>query len=107
MISTISFPSIIDPTIFYPYLIRFCFNSILVQTIQIEIGFSEHLKNQTAWRNLHGEILAESDAGKQAELRKQSVLANYFVSSASAVSEEGSIVSIIDNNSNKNERILI
>jgi len=55
-----------------------------------EIGYTDYLKNQTDWRNLHGEILAESDQGKQAELRRKlGGVADYFVSSVNAITEKG------------------
>ena len=36
--------------------------------------------------------MAESDMGKQAEARRQALSADYFVSSVSAVTEDGSLV---------------
>jgi len=61
-------------------------------TTLIEIGFTEHAKKETKWNNLHAKIFAEPDQAKQAELRRQSILADYYFTSASAVSETGEIV---------------
>lgn len=58
-----------------------------------EIGFVEYLKSGAhGWNNLHEEILAEKDPAKQAVLRKQSVLSDYYLGSAHAVAETGEIV---------------
>jgi hypothetical protein len=57
------------------------------------IGLVEYLKGDThGWRNLHAEVLAESDPVKQARLRKESVLADYYLGSVHAVSETGELV---------------
>jgi len=51
-----------------------------------EIGFIDYLKSGThGWRNLHAEIVTETDPEKQAALRKQSVLADYYLGSVHAV----------------------
>jgi hypothetical protein len=58
-----------------------------------QIGFVEYLKSDShGWRNLHGEILKESDKEKQAKMRKLSVISDYYLGSAHAVTEEGEIV---------------
>jgi L-lactate utilization protein LutB len=58
-----------------------------------EIGFIEYLKNGAhGWNNLHEHILAEQDKEKQAALRKQSVLSDYYLGSAHAITETGEIV---------------
>ncbi len=46
---------------------------------------------QNGWKNLHEEILAEKDQAKAAALRRQSMTADYFLSSVTAVTEEGDI----------------
>jgi len=62
-------------------------------TTLAQIGFVEHLKNQTGWRNLHGEVIAEKDPYKSWELRRLHALtADYFLSSCSAITETGTIV---------------
>lgn len=56
-----------------------------------EIGFIEHLKTQTAWDNLHSKVFSESDPAKQAQRYKDMHNAEYYISSASAVSTTGEI----------------
>lgn len=58
-----------------------------------EIGYIDFLKNgKHKWNNLHDAILAESDKEKQALLRKQSVLSDFYLGSAHALTEEGEIM---------------
>lgn len=58
-----------------------------------EIGFMEYLKSEThPWKNLHEEILVEKDPAKQAILRRQSVLSDWYLGSAHAVAETGQLV---------------
>lgn len=58
-----------------------------------EIGFVDYLKSGNhGWKNLHEEILAEKDPVKQALLRKQSVLSDYYLGSVHAIAETGEIV---------------
>jgi hypothetical protein len=58
-----------------------------------EIGFEDLLKSGNhAWRNLKGEYMAETDMAKQAQLRRESVLADYFLGSAHAVTHAGQAV---------------
>lgn len=58
-----------------------------------EIGFIDYLKsNKHNWNNLHANILAEKDTEKQNKLRKESVLSDYFVVSAHAITESGEII---------------
>ncbi len=58
-----------------------------------EIGFVEYLKSgEHGWNNLHETILAEKDPAKQAALRKQSVLSDYYLGSVHALSEAGELV---------------
>lgn len=58
-----------------------------------EIGYIDLLKSGThGWNNLHDGILAETDAAKQAELRKHSVLSDFYIGSSHAVAETGEIV---------------
>ena len=58
-----------------------------------DIGFMEYLKGNThGWNNLHAEILAEKDVAKQNLLRKQSVLSDFYLGSAHAVTENGEIL---------------
>lgn len=58
-----------------------------------EIGFIDHLKSGThGWNNFKDVILAEKDPAKQAELRKQSVLSDYYLGSVHALTESGEMV---------------
>lgn len=58
-----------------------------------EIGFIDYLKSGNhGWKNLHEEIIAEKDPAKQAILRKQAVLADYYLGSVHAVAETGQLV---------------
>lgn len=62
------------------------------QTLQ-EVGFVDYLKaGQHGWNNVHEEILKEKDTVKQSRLRKESVLADYFLSSVHAVTEDGQVL---------------
>ncbi|KAF0523894.1 DUF1121-domain-containing protein [Gigaspora margarita] len=58
-----------------------------------EIGFISYLKTATEWDNVHAQILAETDYAKQGELRRtKGFNVDYYLSSASAITEDGIIV---------------
>lgn len=58
-----------------------------------EIGFVEYLKSGThGWDNVHENILKETDPARQARLRKESVLADYFLGSVHAITEAGQLI---------------
>lgn len=58
-----------------------------------EIGFINYLKGDSHdWNNLHKAIIDEKDPAKQAILRKQSVLSDYYLGSVHALTEEGELV---------------
>ncbi len=58
-----------------------------------EIGYDELVKEGTmGWKDLHGGITAENDSAKRAALRRKSVTAEYFLSSANAIAQSGEIV---------------
>jgi L-lactate utilization protein LutC len=58
-----------------------------------QIGFTALLKSgRHPWKNLKDAVLAEKDAAKQAELRKRSVTADYFIGSVHAVAETGEVL---------------
>ena len=58
-----------------------------------EIGFVDYLKEGThGWNNVHDAILSEKDPAKQAALRKQSVLSDYYLGSAHAIAETGEML---------------
>jgi hypothetical protein len=58
-----------------------------------QIGYIEYLKGgQHGWDNLHDAILAEQDPAKQEELRKHSVVSDFYLGSAHVITEKGEIV---------------
>ncbi|MBI3634111.1 MAG: lactate utilization protein [Candidatus Yonathbacteria bacterium] len=58
-----------------------------------EIGFVDYLKNgKHGWNNIHEEILNEKNSKKKAKLRKQSIIAPYFLGSVHAITEGGQVV---------------
>lgn len=58
-----------------------------------EIGFIDLLiSGQHKWDNVHERVLTEKDPEKQALLRKQSVISDYYLGSAHAITETGEIV---------------
>lgn len=58
-----------------------------------QIGYIDYLKEGThGWNNLHDAILVEKDPAKQAELRKHSVVSDYYLGSVHGVSETGELV---------------
>ncbi len=62
-------------------------------TTLIEIGFEEYVAGgKSGWKLMHTVINAENGAAKRAELRRKSVTADYFISSANAIAQTGEIV---------------
>jgi L-lactate utilization protein LutC len=58
-----------------------------------QIGFEPLLMGKKhPWRNLKDEVLEEKDPAKQAVLRKQGTLADYFLGSVHAIAETGEII---------------
>lgn len=58
-----------------------------------EIGYIDYLKaGEHGWSNLHADILAETDPARQAALRKQSVISDFYLGSVHAVAETGELV---------------
>ncbi|MFZ2682307.1 MAG: lactate utilization protein [Patescibacteria group bacterium] len=58
-----------------------------------QIGYIEILKNNDhPWKNLKNEILAETDPAEQNKLRAQSSLADFFLGSVHAVTENGELL---------------
>lgn len=58
-----------------------------------EIGFVDYLKEGAhGWNNVHEEVLKEKDPIKQAHLRKESILADYFLGSVHAITEAGQLL---------------
>ncbi|KAG0302246.1 hypothetical protein BGZ98_007661 [Dissophora globulifera] len=55
-----------------------------------EIGFITYIKGQTPWTNVHGQILAEKDPAKQAELRRTvGSTVDYYLTSVASITETG------------------
>jgi len=58
-----------------------------------QIGLDDLLiSGNHPWKNLKQDIVTEKDPAKQASLRKQGVLADYFLGSVHAISETGELV---------------
>lgn len=58
-----------------------------------QIGFIEYLKSGThGWNNMHATILAEKDPAKQAAIRKQAVLSDYYLGSVHALTQSGEFI---------------
>ena len=58
-----------------------------------EIGFTDYLKSgKHGWNNLKEKVVSEKDPLKQRQLRKQSVLADYFLGSVHAVTQSGDVL---------------
>ncbi|MDD1674144.1 MAG: lactate utilization protein [Methanomicrobiales archaeon] len=63
-------------------------------TTLIEIGYEDLLKtNPRGWKDYHAIITAENDENKRADLRRKSVTAEYFLSSANAIARSGELMS--------------
>jgi L-lactate utilization protein LutB len=62
-------------------------------TTLIEIGFENYVaEGESGWRSIRERILAENDERKRSELRRHSITADYFLSSANAIAATGEIV---------------
>lgn len=58
-----------------------------------EIGFIDYLKSgKHNWKNLHETVLAEKDQAKQALLRKQTTITDWYLGSAHALTESGELL---------------
>ncbi len=58
-----------------------------------QIGYIDYLKEGNhGWNNLHETILKEQDPAKQAQLRKQSVISDFYLGSVHALTETGEFV---------------
>jgi hypothetical protein len=58
-----------------------------------EIGYVDFLATGThGWNDLHAPIVVETDPAKQAALRRQAALSDWYVGSVHAVSETGELV---------------
>ena len=58
-----------------------------------QIGYVDYLKaGAHGWNNLHEAILKETDKEKQALLRKQSAMSDFYLGSAHAVTQDGELL---------------
>jgi len=58
-----------------------------------EAGFMDYLGGDAnGWDNVHAKITSEKDPVVHAKLRKESVLADYFLGSVHAITEEGQLL---------------
>lgn len=58
-----------------------------------QIGFVDYLKaGEHGWNNLHEGILAEKDPAKQAQLRRQALISDYYLGSVHALAETGEML---------------
>lgn len=58
-----------------------------------EIGFVDYLKSgRHGWNNLHEAIVNESDPKEKSRLRKEAVLADYYLGSVHALTENGDFI---------------
>ena len=56
------------------------------------IGFTEFVHGNPSFRNLHDDMLAESDPVKQRDIRRRATLADYFIGSVQSIAETGEVV---------------
>ena len=62
-------------------------------TTLAEIGFLDYLKSgEHNWVDLHTAVTSENDEQKRAELRRRSVIAEYFVSGVNAIAMTGELL---------------
>jgi hypothetical protein len=59
-----------------------------------QIGFIDLLKGQHPWKNWKDKILPEKDPNKQADLRRASTTAEYFLGSVQAIAETGQVLGV-------------
>ncbi len=57
-----------------------------------EIGFTDFLKKQKDFKNLHKKVLKEKDYAKASELRRKYTTAEYFLGSVNAIAQTGELV---------------
>lgn len=58
-----------------------------------QIGYLDYLAaNEHPWNDLHAKIAAENDETKRQELRRQSVLSDYYLGSVHALTESGDML---------------
>jgi hypothetical protein len=56
------------------------------------IGYTDYVRRNPRYRNLHDAMEGENDPAKQREVRRRATIAEYFIGSVQAVAETGEIV---------------
>ena len=56
------------------------------------IGYSDFVHGNPDYRNLHDDMVAETDPDKQRDIRRRATLADYFIGSVQAIAETGEVV---------------
>ena len=56
------------------------------------IGYSALVDGNPKYRNLHDDMVAETDPDKQRDIRRRATLADYFIGSVQAIAETGEVV---------------
>ncbi len=60
-----------------------------------QIGFMDYyISNNHPWVNMGTPIFQETDKEKQADMRRKSVTAEYFIASVNAITEDGKMVAV-------------
>lgn len=58
-----------------------------------QIGYIELVKSGNhPWKNLHDAIIAEKDQAKQGQLRRESVLSDFYLGSVHALTQDGALL---------------
>jgi L-lactate utilization protein LutC len=58
-----------------------------------QVGYVDYLKSGShPWNNLHEQIVKETDPAKQAVLRRQATISDYYLGSVHALTENGEII---------------
>ncbi len=56
------------------------------------IGYTEYMRGNDSYVNLHDQMMAQPDPASQREFRRKTTTADYFVGSVQAIAETGEIV---------------
>ncbi len=55
------------------------------------IGYTEFVRNNPRYRNLHDAVEAESDPARKGDLRRRACIAEYYIGSVQAITETGEV----------------
>ena len=61
-------------------------------TTLIEIGYEDFMNGQHNWRDLHRAIISENDERTRNDLRRRSIISEYFLSGVNAIAQTGQIL---------------